>query len=78
MPVSKTRAPAAPVPIAPRCTRKHPRLTKNRHVDEHMTFCALHAKAASNAKSSPKERANHREAARLHMAQALQHYRTLN
>lgn len=66
-----------PVPVAPPSSRKHPRLTKNRHVNEHLTYCALHAKAALDPKASRAERANHKEAANLHMEQALRHYRTL-
>lgn len=68
---------ARPIPVAPACSRKHPPLTKNRHINEHLTFCALHAKAARDPAASRADRANHKEAAALHMSQALRHYRTL-
>lgn len=64
-------------PIAPTCARKHPRLTGNRHVNEHITFCALHTKAAAAKRVSPANRAAHQQAAQLHMTQALHHYREL-
>lgn len=73
----KPRRGSVLAPVAPQCMRKHPRLTHNRHVNEHLSFCALHAKGASDATLSKQERADHKEAARLHMTQALRHYRTL-
>ena len=64
-------------PVAPRCARKHPRLTKNRHVNEHLTFCAMHANAAKNTHATRAARKAHQEAAQLHMLQAAHHFRTL-
>ena len=63
-------------PVAHKCKRKHPCLTKNRHVNEHLTFCALHKKAARNAALSKAERQAHKEAAKLHFTQAAHHFRT--
>lgn len=66
-----------PRAVAPRCTRKHPRLTKNRHVNEHLSFCALHAKAARNSRMSAAAKKAHEEAFRAHLIQAARHFRTL-
>lgn len=64
-------------PLAPRCSRTHPRLTKNRHVNEHLTFCALHSKAANSRRATNAARKAHQEAAQLHLLQAASHFRAL-
>lgn len=67
-----------PKPVRPRCARKHPKLTNNRHVNEHLSFCALHKKAACDSKLSKDERQAHKEAARLHFKQAAHHLRAFS
>ena len=71
-----TRPKRKPCPLRPTRAQRHPRLTKNRHVNEHLSFCALHALNAKKRKMSPAARAAHREAAALHMLQAARHFRT--
>lgn len=66
-----------PRPIVRRTARKHPRLTRNRHVNEHLTFCAMHTKAAQKRTCSARAREKHREAALIHMLQAAHHYRAM-
>lgn len=65
-----------PCPVRPAKAQRHPRLTKNRHVNEHLSFCAMHALNAKKRKVSAATRAAHREAAALHMLQAARHFRT--
>ena len=76
MPNKKPAKKSVMKPRAPRCARKHPALTKNRHVNEHLTFCALHKKAACDKALSKAQREAHKEAARLHFKQAAHHFRT--
>ena len=66
-------------PVHPRsCKRKHPCLTRNRHVNECLTFCAMHTKAANDRKLPAARRAMHRKAARLHYLEAARHYKTMH
>lgn len=67
-----------PRPLPPPTrSRRHPRLTHNRHVNEHLTFCAMHKQAARDRSKTSAVRASHREAAALHLLQAAHHFRTL-
>ena len=63
-------------PLAPKCARKHPRLTNNRHVNEHISFCALHARAAADPRTPREVKKAHTQAVNLHLEQALHHLRT--
>lgn len=69
--------PRKPRPLRPNQASRHPRLTKNRHVNEHLSFCALHALNAKKRKMSLAARTAHKEAAALHMLQAARHFRTM-
>lgn len=62
-------------PLAPSCAAKHPALHKNRHVNEHITFCALHTQQARNPRLCKAKRLEHKRAANMHMAEALDHMR---
>ena len=55
--------------------QKHPALHANRHVNEHITFCALHTRRARDPSLCAAARTQHRQAAKAHLAQALHHLR---
>lgn len=55
--------------------KKHPKLTRNRNVNEHLTFCAMHTRAANDTRLSNAKRRAHKDAAAMHMSHALHHYR---
>lgn len=72
----RSRSPALRA-YAPKCSRNHPRLTNNRHLNEHLTFCALHERAASDSKATRAQKAAHRRAFEVHASQALKHMRVM-
>lgn len=72
----RSRSPPTPKPHRPTGACKHPKLHHNRHVNEHMTYCALHTKAARDRQKSAAQKKAHEAAAALHMAQALHHMRS--
>ena len=66
---------ALPVPVRPRGARNHPNLHRNPHVNEHLTYCAMHFNRSNDARAGRGAREAHRRAAAAHLAETLHHMR---
>lgn len=76
MVTTRPRQRSTPKPHRPAGACRHPKLHHNRHVNEHMTYCAMHTKAARDRQTSAAQKKAHEAAAAMHMAQALHHMRS--